>query len=794
MSLRRQENLVEFIMEVMTKKTLGKNWKRLIDMGVFVDSFSQRVSASFQYLDTDDQGYFSLKEFTALGKFVFNYLSMNASTDTSFAIMDVFRRLDRQGTGKINIENFVLGIIERVFVFYMNENILDSIAYEIIPYGTIRCNDLIGSVNSSSTSASSSTNMFASYFAASSYLVRQRLEAFQNSKLDRSEREVMINTDAFKALLEQVAHDLIFELKNHFHISTQLLRSTLSDVADAEFDLDSLIGKIDKKSLTSDHETMVVSISPTWNFRGFKGHTRDSQGSIVFTAGRSNSVHLPATKKKISFSGMGTSGGDGSGSAGGVDTASLSPRRPRSQSTISDRDRDREQTQSISQGGDTGSNAGDAVNGAGTSGSLSVAESSSHLGPLSLGEVDVTFLQGADWDDSKLFLLQTAFRSLNNFFSLVRDPVTGLVNVAIPSDELGIPALAPLPVVPQSTVGKTASKDPLLSSSKQGDGLPFGPIIPAKCPSLPITSSVESSTVGPVAATGATTGLRGLSAFEAELAKHLAQTQDELRRARMRIEILEMVQMTGEENITGFVSSDALRDSMVLEAYFQGGNNENGSLGDKGEPERKDGHDPGEREEGVAAGAGGSLRGMMMKLGNGVPSHTRTASSSHGQSSQLGHDSSLMVVAFEDILREIGGLKASLAERGNLDMALGRMIDVECGIVPMYAPAYSSISSLVGSDLSGGGSVLSGNSTSAGHGPSVSDFLRDLDHSGRTLQESLKRRIGEDEKREAVAFRLEQQEEVLSELYLLREQQQQERSQLVTANIEAQMLREKVVF
>ena len=50
-----------------------RSWKLLIERDLF-NTYSQRINASFQYLDDNGNGFFTLKDVTERGKFVFSYL------------------------------------------------------------------------------------------------------------------------------------------------------------------------------------------------------------------------------------------------------------------------------------------------------------------------------------------------------------------------------------------------------------------------------------------------------------------------------------------------------------------------------------------------------------------------------------------------------------------------------------------------------------------------------------------------------------------------------------------------
>jgi len=71
----------------------------------------QRVTAVFQYLDIENLGFFSLTDMNDKGAEVFDYLSISLD-HTSFGFMDTFRKIDVDGSGEIDEDEFAVGIIE----------------------------------------------------------------------------------------------------------------------------------------------------------------------------------------------------------------------------------------------------------------------------------------------------------------------------------------------------------------------------------------------------------------------------------------------------------------------------------------------------------------------------------------------------------------------------------------------------------------------------------------------------------------------------------------------------------
>ena len=81
-----------------------KRWKWLMEKNI-LQSFSQRVTAVFQYLDKENLGFFSLTDMNEKGGEVFDYLCINLD-HTSFGFMDTFRKIDVDGSGEIEFDEF----------------------------------------------------------------------------------------------------------------------------------------------------------------------------------------------------------------------------------------------------------------------------------------------------------------------------------------------------------------------------------------------------------------------------------------------------------------------------------------------------------------------------------------------------------------------------------------------------------------------------------------------------------------------------------------------------------------
>eukprot|EP01033_Poteriospumella_lacustris_P011781 gene11781-8391_t len=111
-------------------------------MGLFEESYSQCINASFQFLCPDgDSNCFSLKDLIHRGTSILTFLNLDVDKDSNFAVMDLFRLFDRSGRGNVFLEDFVLGIIEKVNTLHEDLETLQKIADHMLQVES-RCTEL----------------------------------------------------------------------------------------------------------------------------------------------------------------------------------------------------------------------------------------------------------------------------------------------------------------------------------------------------------------------------------------------------------------------------------------------------------------------------------------------------------------------------------------------------------------------------------------------------------------------------------------------------------------------------
>jgi hypothetical protein len=107
------------------------------------------------------------------GVFVFSYLSLDIEHESTFAIMDIFRTFDRSGSGAVNIEEFVIGMVEKLYALYKNTALLESIAEEVLSIEN-RSSELAARLDKDA-SASDKLVQFRIHLRSLLYLIRDRL-------------------------------------------------------------------------------------------------------------------------------------------------------------------------------------------------------------------------------------------------------------------------------------------------------------------------------------------------------------------------------------------------------------------------------------------------------------------------------------------------------------------------------------------------------------------------------------------------------------------------------------------
>lgn len=325
-------------------------------------------------------------------------------------------------------------------------------------------------------------------------------------------------------------------------------------------------------------------------------------------------------------------------------------------------------------------------------------------------------------DSSQLYLLQAAFRSLESFFNLADTAATSSTAAAGDVNSSS----------PNAAAGRSMSK-----AVSSGDALAVAANI-AK--SVELRKNEEY--VGDKGAIKEQSVPILSSGFEFDLAQTLLETQETLRKTRMRMGVLEMVQ---DEAMMG--SSSALLEEDEEQYTLLGGNLSKDLVT---ESSVEEGREVVVTEEG----------------------ETRPVDSERKQRNKL--------ASFENILSEISALRACLSERASVDYPLGHLLDRNVAIVPLDDKTTTSTSYSSSTPTENSSEALPG-------------VLRSMTDNTKDIIEIVKVKTQANTTNHTVSATLRQYEEKLAEYRLNAEQAEIAKNEFTSLTVELQILREKVL-
>lgn len=328
--------------------------------------------------------------------------------------------------------------------------------------------------------------------------------------------------------------------------------------------------------------------------------------------------------------------------------------------------------------------------------------------------------QIGDIDSNQLFLLQTAFRSLDSFFS------TAQVGSQHPHDSVANKILSSTRTEVKTSSYDISKLSALVESSKrEGEGM--------------------------------------VGAVQLEVLEALLRSQNELRSAQMRVDILEMMQ------------GQALSSSGA------------GSFGELGD-------DADEAKE--------SPKDEYLTELSKVPFSEETIDTPEVAGNEKTQSLSMLVshlpvasVAFDSILAELSILKACLSERASTDFPLGFFLENSNVAVVQSFVRTASAEEKLALDLSPAQSSRkeadTGSKNSQQPFVSLSDMLKDLQRCCSLLSHSTSIKTEDTVEHEKLLAVLAAQEERLAEYRTLVEQTEIERNEFMSMSVELQVLRER---
>lgn len=119
------------------------------------------------------------------GNYVFSYLGLDIPRDSTFVLMDIYRIFDKDGNGDVSIEEFVRGMVEKLFSLSSDETLLESIAEEMLGAEN-RSSELAARLDKDVLWSHSSDKfaLFKRHLKAFNNYIRERLRCNQNTNLN----------------------------------------------------------------------------------------------------------------------------------------------------------------------------------------------------------------------------------------------------------------------------------------------------------------------------------------------------------------------------------------------------------------------------------------------------------------------------------------------------------------------------------------------------------------------------------------------------------------------------------
>lgn len=357
------------------------------------------------------------------------------------------------------------------------------------------------------------------------------------------------------------------------------------------------------------------------------------------------------------------------------------------------------------------------------------------LEPEALDALSGLAASNGNIDSSQLYLLQAAFRSLESFFSLADSPAGIDTDASSPSAtalSTKFPNLALSAPADAQVVASSISKSSELKrnadyvGSSGGDG----------------AAALLSDQAAPILSTG----------FEYDLAQHLMETQEALRKTRMRMDVLEMVQeeaMMGENSVFIDDDDDLLNGNSMAFSRTQSLANTESSVAAEESKERggvdftPEGREMSEEE-------------IVMHVGQKYGSK---------------------VTSFDGIMSELAALRACLSERATNDHPLGHLLDHNVAILSLEDAPRSS------------GGVNPETETPPKPVPAI---VKSMTDTIKDVVEIVKMKTQASSASQTVLTTLKQQDEKLIEFKTNSEQAEIARNEFTSLTVELQILREKV--
>jgi len=119
------------------------------------------------------------------GNYVFSYLGLEMPRESTFLLMDIYRIFDKEGNGDVSIEEFVRGMIEKLFSISSDEALLETIAEEMLETEN-RSSELAARLDKDLLWAHSSDRfaLYKLHLKSFNYYIREKLRRNQNANMN----------------------------------------------------------------------------------------------------------------------------------------------------------------------------------------------------------------------------------------------------------------------------------------------------------------------------------------------------------------------------------------------------------------------------------------------------------------------------------------------------------------------------------------------------------------------------------------------------------------------------------
>lgn len=158
------------------------------------------------------------------GPYIFTYLSIDVDKDSSFAIMDIFRAFDRSGRGSVFLEEFVLGILERLNAIKKNTELLENIADDLLSIES-RCTELATLLEKERTNNSNKFTNYNRNLKSLSNIIRPYIRSSKATQYLSA-----LDVPGLIRIFEQSIIHAAAEVQVYFHIPDSRMTGTLTDL------------------------------------------------------------------------------------------------------------------------------------------------------------------------------------------------------------------------------------------------------------------------------------------------------------------------------------------------------------------------------------------------------------------------------------------------------------------------------------------------------------------------------------------------------------------------------------